>query len=51
MWKQLPADDHIPAMDYMSALAVKIVTTTQLGPYFQVSIAAVARLLTVRCLE
>jgi len=35
VWKQLQDDDHIPALDYMSALAVKIVTTTQLGPYFQ----------------
>jgi len=35
VWNGLSEDDQIPALDYMTALAVKIVTTTQMGDYFK----------------
>jgi len=35
VWKSVPNDDQIPVLDYMTALAVKIVSTCQLGSYFQ----------------
>lgn len=35
VWSGLSEDDQIPALDYMTALAVKIVATTQMGDYFK----------------
>jgi len=35
VWSALAEDDQIPALDYMTALALKIVATSQLGPYFK----------------
>nr|AIL94175.1 cytochrome P450 CYP20A1 [Tigriopus japonicus] len=35
-WQNIPKDDHIPLHDYMMALAIRLLTSTQLGAYFKV---------------
>eukprot|EP00094_Tigriopus_californicus_P006858 TCALIF_06607-PA protein Name:"Similar to RIOK2 Serine/threonine-protein kinase RIO2 (Homo sapiens)" AED:0.17 eAED:0.17 QI:0/0.66/0.7/0.9/1/1/10/104/975 len=35
-WQNIPKDDHIPLHDYMMALAIRLLTSSQLGAYFKV---------------
>nr|APH81398.1 cytochrome P450 CYP20A1 [Tigriopus kingsejongensis] len=34
-WKSIPKDDHVPLNDYMMALAIRLLTSTQMGAYFK----------------
>ena len=34
-WLEFPSEEHVPLHEYMMALAIKMISKTQLGAYFK----------------